>query len=102
MIRLNDVPERHREVAVEWFKGAEVQFSHEDNPGIWYNTDHPAFYPTFNYRVKPKPVECFANILAVDGKHKTYFFETAHDAHRFAKNCPNMRFDRVAVRMVEA
>ena len=54
-MRLTDVPEKHHEIALAWFKGETIQV--EDSTGTWWEfaKDYePLFLENSVYRVKPQ------------------------------------------------
>jgi hypothetical protein len=44
----------HYEAIMAWANGATIEL-HDPEKGTWHDTDHPSWYDSLNYRIKPEP-----------------------------------------------
>lgn len=84
---------KHAEVIKAFANGDTIEFKSLCT-GAWAKADTPAFHENYEYRVKPKLIECWANVY--DGH--LVFHRTESDAKVLAGESAK----RVAVRLVEA
>ena len=61
--------------------GEEIQF--KDSAGNWENSNNPMFYDLREYRIKPKPRECWVNICRFNT------FSTCHETKDSAEKVLN-------------
>jgi hypothetical protein len=62
-------PHKHAELIKQWADGAEIEELGELT-NAWYNCPHPSWGGDITYRIKPQPVECWANYYTQEGLKK--------------------------------
>lgn len=98
MFTLMDIPEKHHEVALEWFKGKKIQVSQSHHHDQWLDIEAPTFFENRNYRVKPEIVEVWVNIRYDGGRH----YHESHESALALVNSPmyrNMEWSHIALRL---